>query len=69
MLRVGEVFKKDSTINEFYTAIEMLLGEMAVKEIKEMKVTVKQLQIIIVAILAQINEITYEEMEKRFQKQ
>ena len=69
MLRVGEVFKKDSTINEFYTAIEMLLGEMAVKEIKEMKVTVKQLKIIIIAILAQINEITYDEMEKRFQKQ
>ena len=33
-----------------------------------MDLTVKQLQTVIIAIMAQVNEISYEEMEKRFQK-
>ena len=32
-----------------------------------MKVTVSDLSVIIIAIMAQVNEIPYEEMEKRFQ--
>ena len=67
MLKAQDLFKKDESFDGLFKAIELLLGEKAKKEIKEMKVTVKDLSIIIIAIMAQVNEISYEEMEKRFQ--
>ena len=38
-----------------------------VKDIEKMNLTVKEMQTVIIAAAAQINEISYEEMEKRFQ--
>lgn len=67
MLKVQDLFKKDESFDGLFKAIELLLGKEAKKEIQEMKVTVKDLSIIIIAIMAQVNEISYEEMEKRFQ--
>ena len=46
----------------------VLLGKKARKDIYDMDLTVKQLQTVIIAIMAQVNEISYEEMEERFQK-
>ena len=59
------MFKK----GEILKAIETLLGKKALKDIEEMKLTVKELQIIVIAAAAQVNEISYEDMEKRFQNQ
>jgi hypothetical protein len=67
MLKAQDIFKNDNSFEGLFQAIELLLGEKASKEIKEMKVTVKDLSVIIIAIMAQANEISYEEMEKRFQ--
>lgn len=67
MLKAQDLFKKDDSLDGLFRAIELLIGKEALKEIKEMKVKVTDLKIIIIAIMAQVNEITYEEMEKRFQ--
>lgn len=63
MLKTEELFKK----GEILKALEALLGKKILKDIEEMKLTVKEMKIIIVAAAAQVNEIPYEEMEKRFQ--
>lgn len=63
MLKAEEMFKK----GEILKAIETLLGKKALKDIEEMKLTVRELQIIVIAAAAQVNEVSYEEMEKRFQ--
>lgn len=67
MLKTQDIFKKDNSFDGLFQAIELLLGKEASKEIKDMKVTVSDLSVIIIAIMAQVNEIPYEEMEKRFQ--
>ena len=68
MINAQEIFKKDNSFEAMFDVIELLLGKKARKEIYDMDLTVKQLQIVIIAIMAQINEISYEEMEERFQK-
>lgn len=67
MLKTEELFKKDDSLDGLFKAIELLLGKEALEEIKGMKVKVTDLKVIIIAIMAQVNEISYEEMEKRFQ--
>ena len=67
MLKVQDLFKKDDSLDGLFKAIELLLGKEALEEIEGMKVKVADLKVIIIAIMAQVNEITYEEMEKRFQ--
>lgn len=67
-LLVQETIKdKEFSIDTMYKMIEMLIGATALKEIKAMKLTVNGLEKIIIAISALVNEVTYEEMEKRFQ--
>ena len=68
MIKAQEIFKKDNSFEAMFDVIELLLGKKAKKDIYEMDLTVKQLQIVVIAIMAQINEISYEEMEERFQK-
>lgn len=65
MLKAEELFKKGEALK----AIELLLGKKALKDIEEMKLTVKELQVIVIAAAAQVNEVSYDEMEKRFQNQ
>lgn len=68
MLKAQEIFKKDNSFDAMFEVIELLLGKKAKKDIYEMDITVKQLQVVIIAIMAQVNEVSYEEMEQRFQK-
>lgn len=68
MIKAQEIFKKDNSFDAMFDVIELLLGKKAKKEIDEMNLTVKQLKVIVLAIMAQVNEISYEEMEQRFQK-
>lgn len=63
MLKTEDLFKK----GEILKALETLLGKKILKDIEEMKLTVKEMKIIIIAAAAQVHEISYEEMEKRFQ--
>lgn len=67
MLKAQDIFKKDDSLEGLFTAIKLLLGAKAEKDIRAMKLTVNGLKTVIIAIMAQVNEITYEEMEKRFQ--
>lgn len=67
MLKAQDLFKKDDSLEGLFTAIKLLLGAKAEKDIRAMKLTVNGLKTVIIAIMAQVNEITYEEMEKRFQ--
>lgn len=67
MLKAQDIFKKDDSLEGLFTAIELLLGTKAEKDIREMKLTVNGLKTVIIAIMAQVNEVSYEEMEKRFQ--
>lgn len=67
MLKAQDLFKKDDSLEGLFTAIKLLLGVKAEKDIRAMKLTVNGLKTVIIAIMAQVNEISYEEMEKRFQ--
>ena len=67
-LRVQEKFNdKEFSIDNMYEMIELLMGKDALKEIKDMKLTINGLKQIIIAISAIVNEVDFEEMEKRFQ--
>ena len=46
---------------------EMLLGKEALQTIKDMKLTIPGLRTVIIALSAIVNEVDFEEMEKRFQ--
>ncbi|CDE11060.1 putative uncharacterized protein [Clostridium sp. CAG:354] len=67
MIKAQEIFKKDNSFEAMFQVIELLLGKKAKKEIEEMNFTIKQIQVLITAIMAQVNEVPYEEMEERFQ--
>lgn len=67
MLKAQDIFKKDDSLEGLFTAIKLLIGAKAEKEIRAMKLTVNGLKTVIIAIMAQVNEVSYEEMEKRFQ--
>lgn len=67
MLKAQDLFKKDDSLDGLFKAIELLLGAKAEKDIRAMKLTVNGLKTVIIAIMAQVNEVSYEEMEKRFQ--
>lgn len=63
---IEEKFKKEEgSVKAIYEIIEMTLGEQALKDIKEMKLTVVELTAVFTGIFAAINEISYEEMEER----
>ena len=67
MLKVQESFNKNSSFDSMFDALELLIGKKGRKEIYDMDLTVSQLKKVILAIMAQVNEISYEEMEQRFQ--
>lgn len=67
MLKAQDIFKKDDSLEGLFTAIKLLLGVKAEKDIRAMKLTVNGLKTVIIAIMAQVNEVSYEEMVKRFQ--
>lgn len=67
MLKAQDIFKKDDSLEGLFTAIKLLLGAKAEKDIRAIKLTVNGLKTVIIAIMAQVNEVSYEEMEKRFQ--
>ena len=67
MIKVQDTFKKDSSFDSMFDAIELLLGKKARKELYEMDLTVSQLKKVVLAVMAQVNEVSYEEMEQRFQ--
>lgn len=69
MLKAQDIFKKDDSLEGLFTAIKLLIGTKAEKDIRAMKLTVNELKTVIIAIMAQVNEVSYEEMEKRFQNQ
>lgn len=67
-LLVQEKIKnQDFSIDVMYQMIEMLMGKKALQEIKDMKLTIPGLRAVIIALSAVVNEVDYEEMEKRFQ--
>lgn len=67
MLVQEKIKDKEFSIKTMYEMIEMLMGKEAQKEIQEMKLTTKGLEAIVIALSAIVNEVEYEEMEKRFQ--
>ena len=67
MIKVQDTFKKDSSFDSMFDAIELLLGKKARKELYDMDLTVSQLKKVVLAVMAQVNEVSYEEMEQRFQ--
>lgn len=67
MLKAEEKFKNiGDNLDGIYEVIEMFLGKKAVSDIKKMKPRVSHLKTIILATMAQANEVSFEEMEKRF---
>ena len=57
-LLVQEKIKdQDFSIEVMYQMIEMLIGEKALKEIKEMKLTIPGLKAVIIALSADVNEV------------
>lgn len=67
MVKAQALFQKKGSFENMFDAIELLIGKKGRKELYDMDLTVSQLKKVILAIMAQINEVPYEEMEKRFQ--
>lgn len=67
MLKAEEKFKSGAGAGDLFAIIEMFIGKNAVKDIKAMKASVKEIKTIIIAIMAQVNEEDFESFEKRFQ--
>lgn len=68
ILKMYQMFR-DGDVNDIEMmdeVIKMLLGEKAAKEIDEMSLSIKNYQTIVIAIMAAIQEITFEEAEKLF---
>lgn len=55
-------------IEIFDEIVEMLLGGKAAKEINEMNLSIKDYQTIVIAIMAAIQEITFEQAEQFFRQ-
>ena len=67
-LLVQEKMKNENfSIETMYEMIENLMGKEALEAVKELKPTIPGLRSIIIALSAIVNEVSYEEMEKRFQ--
>lgn len=62
-----KIEKENFSISSMYEMIKTLMGEQALKEIKDMKLTVNGLKNVVIAISAIVGEVEFEEMEKRFQ--
>lgn len=69
MLIAEQKFREGKTVEDCYKIIELFVGKEAVKIIKSKNLSMKKLNIIVIAIMAQVNELSYEEMEKRFREQ
>lgn len=68
LLVQDKIKDKDFSIDVMYDMIEILMGKEALDKIKEMKLTINGLTSVIIGMSALVNEISYEEMEKRFPK-
>lgn len=81
--KVYEIDDRKNTILEMYQKMQegnindlelldevigLLLGEKAAKEIDEMNLSIKDYQTIVIAIMAAIQEIEYEQAEAMFRK-
>lgn len=62
-----KIANENFSIRSMYEMIELLMGKEALEEIKNMKLTVNGLKSVIIALSAIVSEVSYEEMEKRFQ--
>lgn len=69
MLLAEQKFREAKTIKDYFEIINTFLGEEATKIIRSKNLSVKKLNIVVIAIMAQANELSYEEMEKRFREQ
>lgn len=70
ILKMYQMFR-DGDVNDIEMmdeVIKMLLGEKAAKEIDEMNLSIKNYQTIVIAIMAAIQEITFEDAEKLFRQ-
>ena len=66
---IQEKFSNDkNSIEDMYSVIELLMGQEALQTIKDMRLTVAGLTTVFVGLMAAVNEIPLEEMEKRFQE-
>lgn len=64
LLKVQECYKKDEVLK----GIELLLGKKAVEDMEKMNLNAKEMETVIIAATAQANEVSFEEMEKRFRQ-
>jgi hypothetical protein len=67
LLMQNKVNGEEMGIETMYDVITCLLGDDALAEIKEIKPSVTEIQTIITALMALVQEIPLEEAEKRFQ--
>lgn len=69
MLLAEQKFRKAKGVRDYFEIIKLFLGEEATQIIKAKNLSIKKLNIVVIAIMAQANELSYEEMEKRFREQ
>lgn len=69
MIMQQKLQDKEFSIQAMYDMIQELLGDGALDYVKKMNPTIKHLEVIVTAISAVVSEVSYEEMEKRFQRQ
>lgn len=67
LLMQSRINGEEMDIDAMYSIIDMLMGENALDDIKKMKPSINEIQTIITAIMALVQEIPLEDAEKRFQ--
>lgn len=64
-----EELASTNTVENIQSALELALGKEAVAEIGTQTMSVSNFQVLIIAILAAMQGLDYDEAEKRFRKQ
>lgn len=67
VLKFEELVSETSGVDSMLGAITVALGEKAAKEIDIESMSLSNFKVVVVAILAAMQDIEYEEAEKRFQ--
>ena len=67
VLKFEELVSETSGVDSMLRAITVALGEKAAKEIDIESMSLSNFKVVVVAILAAMQDIEYEEAEKRFQ--
>lgn len=67
MLKVQELSKEGSNPEILFNMLELFLGKKALVDVRKLKLKMKDLKLVVLAVMSVVNEEDFEQFEKRFQ--